>query len=211
MYTYASGEVRRLTSLAIKGTGPSQLASTAKIISALLSSEVGEKLEPLRATLRLGTEEFREGVFSWRGFIYYKWSMAELKPQVLKVLRDLNTIRIGGRADTEMLAFLSASKRAIVVAVKNNVDAVNGILEVYDKAYAALTENEDPKAFRDFLLDAPPLFLQMGEKIGAMSHIASFWRYRFPAGAPNVADSEEFATILRDFLSSVGACAGADN
>jgi hypothetical protein len=204
MYTYATGEVRRLTNLAVKGSGPAQLASTAKISTALLSSEVGDRLEPLRATLRLGPDEFREGVFSWRGFLFYKWSMMELKPQVLKVLRDLNAIRVVGRNDAETVAFLSASKRSIAVAVKNSIDAVACVLDIYDTAYAALTEREDPKVFRDFLLEAPPLFLEMGEKMGAMSHIASFWRYRFPAGAPKVADSEELAAIFRDFLNSFG-------
>lgn len=211
MYASAAREVKRLTALAVKGTGQSQFASTAKIISALLSSEVGEKLEPLRATLRLGNDEFREGVFSWRGFLYYKWSMGELKPQVLKVLRDLNTIRLGGKADGETLSFIADSKRAIAVAVKRNLDEVARVLAIYDNAYGALTERMDPGAFREFLLDAPPMFLEMGEKMGAMAHIASFWKYRFPAGAPRQADVEEMAAIFRDFLSSVGAHGALSN
>ncbi|HWA90907.1 MAG TPA: hypothetical protein VG889_12780 [Rhizomicrobium sp.] len=205
MYTHAAAEVRRLTSMAIKGSGTAYMTSTAKMISALLSSEVGEKLEPLRATLRLGHDEFREGVFSWRGFLFYKWSMAELKPQVMKVLRDLNTIRVHGRADSDALTFLGGAKRSIAVAVRSNLDEVARVLAIYDTAYARLIEHEDPMAFRTFLLEAPPLFLEMGEKMGAMSHIASFWRYRFPAGAPRTADAEELSTIFNDFLSSVGA------
>ena len=209
MYASAAQEVRRLTALAMRGTGQTQASSSAKIVSALLSSEVGDKLEPLRATLRLGSDEFREGIFSWRGFLYYKWSMAELKPQVLKVLRDLNTIRIGGKADHETMTFIAESKRAIAGAVRRNLDEVARVLGVYDGAYGALTERQDPASFRNFLLDAPPLFLEMGEKMGAMSHMASFWRYRFPSGAPRQADVEEMAAIFRDFLSSVGAHAGA--
>jgi hypothetical protein len=205
MYNHAAAEVRRLTALVVQGNGPARMASTGKIITALLSSEVGEKLEPLRATLRLGADEFREGVFSWRGFLYYKWSMAELKPEVLKVLRDLNAIRVCGKADRDALEFLNVSKRTIAVAAKKNLDEVRRVLDVYDSAYAGLTDREDPKLFRDFLLDAPPLFLEMGEKMGAMSHIASFWRYRFPAGAPKIADVEELTTIFRDFLASLGA------
>jgi hypothetical protein len=205
MYTHAAAEVRRLTSLAVGGGGTGYMASTTKMISALLSSEIGEKLEPLRATLRLASHEFREGVFSWRGFLFYKWSMAELKPQVLKVLRDLNSIRVHGRADAETLNYLGGAKRAIVVAVKRNLDEVGRVLSIYDTAYARLIEHEDPMAFRAFLLEAPPLFLEMGEKMGAMSHIASFWRYRFPTGAPRTADVEELSAIFGDFLGSVGA------
>jgi hypothetical protein len=209
MYGHAAAEVRRLTALAVKGRARAQLASTAKIVGALLSSEVGEKLEPLRTTLQLGDDEFRQGIFSWRGFLFYKWSLAELKPLVLKVLRDLGSIRVGGKADAEALSLLNASRRAIAVAVKGHLHEVERVLAIYDAAYAALIERQEPLAFRGFLLDAPPLFLEMGEKMGAMSHIASFWRYRFPTGAPRVADVEELTTIFHDFLNSVGSSAAS--
>jgi hypothetical protein len=204
MYAHASAEVRRLTNMALNTTGNASLASTAKIISALLSSEVGEKLEPLRATLRLEFDEFREGIFSWRGFLYYKWAMSELRPQIFKVMRDLNSIRVIGKAEPDQIAFLNQSKRAVAGAVKNNTEEVNRVLTIYDNAYAALVERQDPKTFRDFLLSAPPLFLEMGEKMGAISHIASFWHYRFPVGAPKSADVDELSTIFRDFSNSVG-------
>jgi hypothetical protein len=204
MYAHASAEVRRLTNMALNTTGNASLASTAKIISALLSSEVGEKLEPLRATLRLEFDEFREGIFSWRGFLYYKWAMSELRPQIFKVMRDLNSIRVIGKAEPDQIAFLNQSKRAVAGAVKANTEEVNRVLTIYDNAYAALVERQDPKTFRDFLLSAPPLFLEMGEKMGAISHIASFWHYRFPVGAPKSADVDELSTIFRDFSNSVG-------
>ena len=28
------------------------------------------------------------------------------------------------------------------------------------------------------------MFLELGEKLGSISHIVSFWRYRFPPGGP---------------------------
>ena len=204
MYAYASTEVRRLTNMAVTTKGSARLQSTAKIISALLSSEVGERLEPLRATLRLDADEFREGIFSWRGFLYYKWAMGELKPQIFKVMRELNSIKVVGKADSEQLAYLNQTKRAIVTAVKNNTDEVNRVLDIYSAAYDSLVERQDPKTFRDFLLNAPPMFLEMGEKMGAISHITSFWHYRFPVGAPKAADVDELTTIFRDFSNSVG-------
>ena len=50
----------------------------------------------------------------------------------------------------------------------------------------------------------PHLFLEMGEKLGAISHIVSFWRYRFPPGMPTNVDPEELAVIFQDFCSGVG-------
>jgi hypothetical protein len=48
------------------------------------------------------------------------------------------------------------------------------------------------------------MFLEMGEKIGAISHIVSFWRYRFPKGTALRIDAEELAAIFQDFEASFG-------
>jgi hypothetical protein len=36
-----------------------------------------------------------------------------------------------------------------------------------------------------------------------MSHITSFWNYRFPVGAPRTADAEELVAIFQDFTKSL--------
>jgi hypothetical protein len=55
--------------------------------------------------------------------------------------------------------------------------------------------------FRDFLLSAPHLFVNLGEKIGVISHIVSFWRFRFPDKASLTVDGEELSMIFQDFIS----------
>jgi hypothetical protein len=57
--------------------------------------------------------------------------------------------------------------------------------------------------FREFLLSAPQLFLDIGEKMGAMSHITSFWNYRFPSLAPKSAEAEELIIIFQDFTKGL--------
>ncbi len=52
MHAYVSSEVHRLIRLAMGGTGEEQNGYTAKLVSALLSSEVDGKLEPLRLAAR---------------------------------------------------------------------------------------------------------------------------------------------------------------
>jgi hypothetical protein len=54
------------------------------------------------------------------------------------------------------------------------------------------------------LLKAPAMFLELGEKIGLMSHVTSFWQYRFPSKAPKSADVEELMMIFQDFAQSFG-------
>ncbi|HET7084604.1 MAG TPA: hypothetical protein VFI23_07535 [Rhizomicrobium sp.] len=201
MHDYAAQEVSRLTALA-NGAGPRN-AATSRMVAALLSSEVNEKLEPLRATLCLGPAEFAEGVFSWRGFIYYKWCLDEYWPNLIRALRGIKAISPIGKVTLEERSILDASKNIILRGAKANSMEIRRIINIYDQAYAGLIERQDPKLFREFLLGAPELFLDIGDKMGAISHITSFWNYRFPQGAPRAAHSEELVTIFQDFTKGL--------
>jgi len=119
MFDYTAGELDRLTDLA----GGSENA-TSKMVSALLSNEVDEKLEPLRLTLSLGHAEFREGVFSWRGFIYYKWCLSEVWPHLVACLVHLKHIQPIGAIDAEQKTYLKSVRQKILKGAKDNNTAV---------------------------------------------------------------------------------------
>lgn len=201
MYEYVSGSIRALIQLA--GLGGKE-SSTAKLVSALLSTEVDEKLAPLRATLMLDGDAFREGVFSWRGFLYYKWCMQNFWPDLRDTIRELKAMQPGGALTPEYSTYITASKIRIIDCVRQTGVNVSNTLRIYDDAYAKLVEHGQPAAFRDFLLGAPAMFLSIGEKMGAISHISSFWRYRFPRGHSGRADAEELVTIFQDFEAGFG-------
>jgi hypothetical protein len=201
MFEYVSGEIRRLIHLATGGARGKH-NSTTRLVSALLSSEIDEKLEPLRLTLGMSAGDFREGVFSWRGFLYYKWCMEELWPQIVGVLREVRKVIPVGAMDYDTKTFISSSQTNVIERVRDSGQAVSRILRIYDAAYDDLVRHETPKTFRDFLLSAPHLFVDLGEKMGAISHIVSFWRYRFPAQARMTVDSEELSGIFHDFNAS---------
>jgi hypothetical protein len=201
MFDYTAAEIGRLTALVDGRSAEKAAMDTSRMVSALLSSEVNERLEPLRATLKIGPEEFREGVFSWRGFIFYKWSLSHFWPNLIKCLREVKSIAPIGRVEAAQSAFFSKSRIGILQGTKYNSDKVRKILSVYDDAYASLIDRHDPGEFRDFLLSAPKLFLEIGEKMGSIIHLTSFWQYRFPAGSPKSAAPEELAAIYEDFMS----------
>ena len=204
MFDYTAQQVRQLTALALGRNEATRDGSSDKIVAALLSNEVNDRLEPLRMTLQLDPTEFVEGLFSWRGFLYYKWSLEQFWPNTLNVLRSIKTFRPVGKVDTEQSVYLTAARRAIIMGVKSHSEDVRRLIKIYDDAYAQLTGKQDPKTFRDFLLKAPSLFMEMGEKIGVMSHITSFWQYRFSDSAPKYADAEETILIFQDFAHSFG-------
>lgn len=199
MHQFVRKEMSALVALA----GGSD-ASSNGLVTAMLSNEIDEKLEPLRLTLGLTGNDFREGVFSWRGFLYYKWSMGTFWPDVMNVLREINVLQPHGAVTTDQKIYLAAARRSIIEMVRDNGNHVTKALSVYDASFADLVANQAPKTFRDFLLSAPYMFLELGEKLGAISHIVSFWRYRFPQGGRIGADAEELSAIFQDFSSGFG-------
>ena len=200
MHQFVSGELSRLVQLASGDSNDD--GSTRRMVTAMLSGQVNEKLEPLRMTLDLSGADFREGAFGWRGFLYYKWAMQSFWPEVMGILREIRAIEPHGPVSAAQRDLLAAAKRGIIELVRDNSQHVYKVLDVYDESFAGLIASSAPKTFRDFLLSAPFLFLELGEKIGAISHIVSFWRYRFPQGQPALADAEELSTIFQDFVSS---------
>ncbi len=201
MHQFVTSELARLTKLLGNAAAAD---STGRIVAAMLSSDVAEELAPLRETLNLSGDDFRQGVFSWRGFLYYKWSIEAFWPDVIKVLRQLNEIEPVGGASTEQKAYFANARRTIIEMVRDNSQYVNKALSLYDKSFCDLVEHQTPKTFRDFLLSAPYMFLELGEKLGAISHMVGFWKHRFPHGKPATIDPEELVTVLQDFASGFG-------
>ncbi|MBN9546741.1 MAG: hypothetical protein J0I19_14830 [Alphaproteobacteria bacterium] len=197
MHEFVSQELSQLVRMANGDDGNG--ASTGRMVTAMLSSQVDEKLEPLRLTLGLSGNDFREGAFSWRGFLYYKWAMERFWPRVMNVLREITMVHPTGPVTAEQAAYLTAARRDIVEMVHDYGQHIAKVLSIYDHSFGSLVASQSPKTFRDFLLSAPSMFLELGERMGAISHIVSFWRYRFADNRP--IDAEELGTIFQDFTS----------
>jgi len=206
MHDFAARELSRLAAMANTSR---RYGAANRMVGALLSHAVDEKLEPLRATLGLRPAEFSEGVFSWRGFLYYKWCLDEVWPQMIRAMKGIKAIAPIGRMTPDERAFLEASKNSILRGARASSEEIKAILNVYDTAYANLVERQDPKLFRDFLLGAPQLFLDIGDRMGAISHISGFWNHGFPMGAPRTVSVEELLAIFRDFNACLSHGAGA--
>lgn len=199
MHEFVSAGLSRLVMMA-SGDGGDD-GSTGRMVTAMLSGQINEKLEPLRMTLGMSEADFREGTFSWRGFLYYKWAIQNFAPGVMGILRQIMDIRPHGAVSDAQHAYLTSARRNIIELVRDNDRHISEVLSIYDTSFAGLTGNSSPKAFRDFLLSAPCMFLDLGEKIGAISHIVSFWRYRFPQDKPALVDAEELSALFQDFTS----------
>jgi hypothetical protein len=202
MQKFVGGEIARLIDLAYGGQGGG--AATNKLVEALLSSKTDERLEPLRMTLQLEGESYREGIFCWKGFLYYKWALNTLWPQLKQVLMELSKVRVLGPRERDLIVVIEEMKVRLRQALEQQVKTVMGYLKSYDKVFEQLTGDGNAVAFRDFLLKSPELFTALGEGAGTVSHVASFWRYRFPQGRPLMAPMGELIDLLQDFESGLG-------
>jgi hypothetical protein len=204
MFTFLQEELRELVQLSFGDIVADRACFAATLADKILSNSAGEDMEPLRLTLRLALDEYVEGIFCWKGFLYYKWKLGELTEGGPSLVREVMSVQTVGPADPAIREYIDEARERIIRAVQANRRAVEGALAVYNKAYEGLTRAGDPLAFRRFLLQAPAMFLQLGEKLGVIDHIVSFWAYRFPPGKATAIPPQELMDIFLDFEESLG-------
>ena len=204
MQRFVGAEIAKLIELAYRDTVGME-ENTSRLVEALLSARTDDRLEPLRLTLRLEKENYKEGIFAWKGFLYYKWVLNSLWSSLRDVFAELGRVRVIGPVDSETASELEATKVRLRQKMERQVKAVMNHLNTYDEVFSQLTTQGNAIAFRDFLLKSPEMFLSLGEGCGLVSHIATFWRYQFPQGRPLAANVIELMDVLQDFEASLAA------
>ncbi len=202
-FDFAQREIEPLVQMSV-GSGAAATAYAAKLTSKILANSADAELDPLRRTMQLDVQQFQEGVFCWKAFLYYKWQLADLLPRVAPVLKQIETVKPRGPQSDDTKVYLMTARESLRKALINCCRSVKTTLEIYDHAYANLTQNSEPMAFRDFLIKAPEMFNDLGERLGAIEHIVSFWRFRFPGDKMPVVTPDELSDMFMDFEGSLG-------
>ncbi len=195
MLSFAQGEIQPLVDIALAGAPGASEALARKILSNAGDSE----LAPLRQVLQLQPDQFSEGVFCWKAFLYYKWKLIHLRPGIEKVGANLTTIKPVKRGGPDLHGYVDAARTNLQRAMTSASRSVAQTLALYDAAYNGLIRQGDGVGFRDFLLQAPARFGKLGEELAAVDHMISFWLYRFPEGQRTMVTVEELAAIFHDF------------
>ena len=202
IYDFLRGEIEPLIGASF-GDLDAINEKSARFADKILHNANDVEMEPLRLSLGMSKPEFDEGVFCWKGFIYYKWSLNQLLPQVRPVGDEIALVRPTGPLNGHRRAYVTGVRLALQKAIAEACRSVNTALGVYDRAFDDLTRNGEPKAFREFLMQAPGMFYSLGERLGAVHHIVSFWRFRFPAGQEAKVNVDELVDIFMDFEASL--------
>jgi hypothetical protein len=203
MFQFVRKEVSPLIGMSYTKLDAHLSEKTAKLASIILASSVEQELEPLRLGLGMDKAAFDEGMFCWKGFIYYKWTLGDLAPKVRPISAEIAKAAPTGAVTLDEELYIIAARERLVKAIAQSCASVRKTLKIYDDAYADLTTNGEPQAFREFLLRSPTLFQDLGERLGGVQHIVSFWRYRCPVAAEADFTSEELIDLLADFDTSI--------
>lgn len=206
MRVFVEREIGRLVDLAFRNDesaqGPTHGLS-ARLAEKLMTDETAKSLEPLRQTLQLSGDEYREGVFAWKGFLYYNWMVGESAGRFADLARQILSVKMPLASPDEKMQ-LANSRQRVVNLLGQASGRVRDGLRSYNSAFAELSEGR-PNAFRDFLLRAPTLFLSVGEAVSMVMHIESFWRFRFPQGRALVLEADEATDIFQEFEATLGS------
>jgi hypothetical protein len=203
MFNFVLAEMTPLMCMSFDRTDKTFADNTVKFANKILDNAADADLEPLRRGMGIEKDAFVEGMFCWKGFIYYKWMLNSLLPNVYPVSSEIEMISPIKGASIEETQYIAASRKRLSREITLACQTVAATLKIYDDAYADLTRNGHPQAFREFLLKAPYLFNELGERLGAIQHIVSFWKFRFPQGTRTKIDAEELTDILLDFEFSL--------
>lgn len=201
MLSFVQAEIEPLVQLSLGGTKASTSA-VAKMAAKILSNAPGDRMVGLGEVLRLSPEQYEEGIFCWKGFLYFKWTLGSMSEDVAGVMAKVASIKPVGPMDSDARAYLARGREVVREQIKRARAETRQTMKVYDEAYAGLTKNGDPLIFRDFLLRAPSLFARLGEQLGAIQHVTSFWNFRFRPKSPAPTPSE-LIDIFMDFETSL--------
>ncbi len=197
MLAFVAREIEPLTNLAFGASGRRAEKIAMRLSETLMTDENAQLLDPLRETLRLSPSEYREGVFAWKGFLYYKWLLDDLRARHLAFAPSFTNCGVvctdrAARMEIERLRRNGLNRMEHVLARASDAMAD------YANAFSALARGQ-AATFRAFLLDAPARFIPLGEALGAVKHIHSFWGFRFPAKSPPKLEAEEAQDIFQEF------------
>jgi hypothetical protein len=201
MLGFVAEEIEALTQLCF-GTGPGNEERTRRLSQLLLANEDSAELEPLRETFRMRAAEFSEAIFSWKAFLYYHWRTRAVAPMVKAALVSIAAIK-AARFERDELEFVMRAKRLVETTINRSLREIGQRLKLYDEAFASLTAQGDPETFRAFLVDSPSLFVELGDRIGRLEQVVSFWSTRFGAKGAAGRSPEGVLDGMRDLLQAL--------
>jgi len=206
MEQFVIGEISALVGLCFGGQIDGGAAR--QLVRKMLDRSCGDLLKPLRDTLNLSAADFGEGVFCWRGFLFYKWNLSRISDGLPTMLHELKDRVRSCATGPDARRGMETARIRITRRVADICHTAEDILKEYDVAYFNLINRRDTAGFRRFLLSAPARFIDLGGAVGQINHLLQYWTYWTVRPGPGEASAAvELRDLLRDFEDGLGATA----
>jgi hypothetical protein len=211
LYNLTINDVSRLVKVAAPGVNldDANLLIT-KMVNFILKNEADEKLEPFRIALGLQGKDFKEGIYAWRGFLYFKGQYIQNFHHLSKIITHLERVRLSGFGRMNEKNAIHRLAQMLKKDLRKNLLRCRDILNLYEKAFSDMVDKNNVVAFREFLVSGPKLFADLGIMMGAISHIVTFWNYRFDKSKAPSAEAGEYLDLLNDFYHVLSNCQPAN-
>jgi hypothetical protein len=202
MEDFVFAEIRRLITAAF----PSFISAgvTEKFSRKILTNKPDETMRPLMETLRMSEDEFWDGIFSWRGFLYYKWRVEAMTLYLDELFAAIERYQPSGKLDKELALYIVAARPRLVKKLSTAISFAQSTIAIYNDAFQSMVDFEDASKFKRFLLDGPKLFITLGEQVGLLDHYASLWKFLLLETGGRMS-GVEYADFLVDLDESLSA------
>jgi len=206
---FVAGQINLLVRRAMDEGAVGDLKKSKRLASVLFEDQDSPQLEVLRQALRMTAEEYKEGVFGWKGTLYYSWRAGQCYDdllafiQALKML-DLSAMSVSDRQDIQKII------RSIGLQAIQRWNRLQAKLDLYHQEFTRFVERGDPAALTAFLRRAPDLFVEMGEDISRLQHVAAYWDFWTQGRKMISLTGAEAFELLPDFEAALTMTASQD-
>ena len=201
MRDFVARQVETLIGLCFGGITVSD-AQAKRLSELILAEGDSPELAPLRMAMRMESVEFAQAMFCWKAVLYYRWRSRLLGPEIKATHRSIIGVELS-RFDPDSARFARAAISQLEALVLDCERRIAEMFRIYDEVFDALTAQRTPEPFRRFLIDGPRLFARLGERMGRLEQLTSYWSHQFPGLRTRQLRPEAIYDGLRNLLSAL--------
>ncbi|HVM99413.1 MAG TPA: hypothetical protein VMT68_04280 [Caulobacteraceae bacterium] len=201
MRDFVAHQVETLIGLCFGGATVSD-AQAKRLSELILASGDSPELMPLRQALKMEPEEFAQAMFCWKAVLYYRWRSRAIMPEVKATRRSIGAVD-ASRFDPDSARFVRYAVSQLEDLVSDCERRIADAFRIYEDVFEALTAQRTPEPFRRFLIDGPRLFNRLGERMGRLEQLTSYWAHQFPGLRTRQLSPETIYDGLRNLLSAL--------
>lgn len=151
-------------------------ARALKFAVEIIEGQDSPKLNALRQTLGMTREEFVDGMFGWKGVLYYRWKLNDATDRLRKFVIEMDDVIIRGASPQEHQQ-VNKIRALILKETRQRWAALISVLDGFQHEFDRFCVSGEAATIRDFLLKAPGYFYRLGSDLSALTHVTSYWEY----------------------------------